>query len=175
MKNKDYAVFCDNPEPSLCNGRSTYVESVPLPLGLVTIVGRLDQHYYRSALAFKSDVETLTANCQLFNGVCAPSTPLSISLSSHSAVHVCSLTLLTSLCLSLTRGAPSHRRTTSSARRCCSCNRSCWQVYLHTRANCRRYCPKVHCHSQACRNCRGQTKQLMRRRRRRRRAQRSRG
>ena len=81
LYNEEYKPLRENPKPSLCDGR--YVVSVPLPLGLMTIAHRLEMNYYRSALAFKSDVETLTANCQLFNGVCAPSTPLSISLSSH--------------------------------------------------------------------------------------------
>lgn len=66
MDDKRFAIFRPDPTHNLCDGR--YVISVALPLGLMTIAKRLEGSYYRTALAFKSDVDLLASNCELFNG-----------------------------------------------------------------------------------------------------------
>lgn len=66
MDDKRFEVFRLDPPHNLLEGR--YVVSVALPLGLMTIAKRLEGCYYRTALAFKSDVDLLVSNCEQFNG-----------------------------------------------------------------------------------------------------------
>eukprot|EP00245_Coleochaete_scutata_P003512 TRINITY_DN15144_c0_g1_i1.p1 TRINITY_DN15144_c0_g1~~TRINITY_DN15144_c0_g1_i1.p1 ORF type:complete len:210 (-),score=35.21 TRINITY_DN15144_c0_g1_i1:28-630(-) len=46
----------------------TYLERIPLPLGLKTVEQRLKKRYYRSLSAFEHDIEILGRNTRIFFG-----------------------------------------------------------------------------------------------------------